>query len=557
VTGEIRRLALLLILFCALLVSVAWRTGVTVDEPLHLLSAHLYWKGADNLYPGDMPPAIKIAGGWVSHLAGLPLPYGNKQLWDSRIEWEIAREMMASLHAPLLRRVFFLSRLPMIVFPVLTCLTLWWWTRRLFSPKTALAVAVVFCLSPTVLAHGALFKNDMAASFGYLFFWCRAWVYWQTPSRRNTVWLGVGLLAAILAKLSLLILAPIAPLVLLARHFSAPTSRRVLAVRLLLLVVITWCGIAAAWQFKVGVVSDVDIHNWRANPRIPRWIPAAANLLRVIPTPPRLREGAISLVESNASANGVYLLGRVYPGGHPLYFLVAMAIKIPVPVQLLLCAALVLLLLDLARRRATVADTCWLVPPLLYLALASLSSLQLGVRLVLPSLVFFLLWLGRPIEFLLRRRWSTAVLGLLLAWLGARSALQYPHYIAYFNSLAGGSNRGIRYLSDSNLDWGQDLPALADYLRENRLPKIRLAYFGNDNPYSYIPEQRVQPIAAPWNTSLAKDRRMKPEPGYYAISATLLTGQFFAPGFRDYYQVFRESTPIAKAGYSIFIYRVE
>ena len=555
---EIRSLALLLLVFSILLVSIAWRTGVTIDEPLHLLSAHLYWKGADNLFPGDMPPAIKIVGGWVSHFFPVPVPYDNKQLWDSRIEWEIAREMMARLRAPLLQQIFFYSRLPMIVFPLLTCITLWWWARRLFSPRVGILIAILFCLSPTVLAHGALFKNDMAASFGYLIFWCRAWVYWRDPSRRNAVWLGAGLLVAILAKLSLLILLPVAPMILLGCYFATPArSLRGLAIHVVLLVAVTYAGIAAAWQFRIGVVSTVDLQNWRANPRIARWIPIAANLLRIVPTPPRLRQGVISLVESNASDNGIYLLGRVYPGGHPLYFLVAMATKIPLPTQLLLGAALFLLSLDLARRHFRYTDWFWLVPPVLYLLLASVSSLQLGLRLVLPALAFFALWSGRAIEFLLKRRETAAVLGLLALWLGARTAFQYPHYIAYFNALAGGSDKGIQYLSDSNLDWGQDLPALADYLRRNKTLRVKLAYFGNDNPYGYIPEQRLTPIAAPWNASLATVSRLKPEPGYYAISATLLTGQFFDPRFRDYYQAFREKVPIAKAGYSIFIYRVQ
>jgi len=32
-----------------------------------------------------------------------------------------------------------------------------------------------------------------------------------------------------------------------------------------------------------------------------------------------------------------------------------------------------------------------------------------------------------------------------------------PHYLAYFNELAGGPANGFKELADSNLDWGQDL----------------------------------------------------------------------------------------------------
>jgi hypothetical protein len=51
--------------------------------------------------------------------------------------------------------------------------------------------------------------------------------------------------------------------------------------------------------------------------------------------------------------------------------------------------------------------------------------------------------------------------------------------------------------------------------------------------------------------------KLAPEPGYYAISATLLTGQFFSERYRDYFHEFRTRKPIAKAGYSIFVYRID
>ena len=553
---EARVMALLLAILAGVLVSIAWKTGVTIDEPAHLLSAHLYWKGADTLMPGDMPPAIKIVGGWVSHLFPLPVPYDDP-VWQTQVEWDIARVMMDRMSDPRLRRVFFYSRLPLIVFPLLACGLLWWWARQLFSPRVALVLAFLFCLSPTVLGHGALFKNDLAASFGYLLFWYRAWVYWQAPGERNAAWLGAGALVGILAKFSLLILAPLALAVVLARHFFAGGGpRRVLGPQLALLFLVPYVGIIAAWHFRIDTMNTADFAVWRANPNIPAWAPEAAAPLRAIPTPQRLRRGVISLVESNATGTGVYLLGQVHPMGVPQYFAVALATKVPGSLQLLIAAAIALLILDLARRRLGVADLFWIVPPILYFCLASLSTLQLGVRLILPALVGLTLWCGRPVELLLRGRKPAAVLGVLTGWLAIWTAHQYPYYLSHFNEWVGGSNQGIRYLSDSNLDWGQDLGALAEYLQRNPVPKIYLAYFGADNPYAYIPENRLEPIAPPWGSGAGKGPRIDVKPGYYAVSATLLTGQLFEPKYRDYYKRFREMEPVGKAGYSIFIYKV-
>jgi hypothetical protein len=269
-----------------------------------------------------------------------------------------------------------------------------------------------------------------------------------------------------------------------------------------------------------------------------------------------MRRGVLSLVESNARGTGVYLLGDVYPQGHPLYFLVAIATKVPLPLLILATTSLTLLALDWRRGSRGFSDLLWLAPALLYFGLASLSSLQLGVRLILPSLAFLALGCGRALELLLARRRASVAAAVLLAWLCVRTVWQYPNYIAHFNSLAGGADSGIRYLSDSNLDWGQDLPALAAYLQTHPIGKVRLAYFGSDNPDAHLPEDRFERIAPPWSEDLVAGLRIVPEPGYYAISATLLTGQLFEPRFRDYFQIFRDRKPMAKAGYSIFLYKV-
>jgi hypothetical protein len=149
-----------------------------------------------------------------------------------------------------------------------------------------------------------------------------------------------------------------------------------------------------------------------------------------------------------------------------------------------------------------------------------------------------------------------AILAGLFTWLAVRCADVYPHGISYFNSWVGGPEHGHEYLADSNVDWGQDLPALAKFVRDHDLGKIRLSYFGNDNPWRYFREDEIEILVPPWGKEWAKGSIYKPEPGFYAISATLIPGHFFGPLYRDYYQVFREMEPIAKAGYSIHIYYV-
>ncbi len=548
-------LAVVLIGLAAALVWEAWVTGVIIDGPSHLLSAHLYWKGADRLAPGDMPPLIKIVAGWVPGFFRLPIPYEH-EVWKTQHEWWISGEMMLRMSGAEIHRLFFWSRLPLLVFPLLTALLVWHWGRQLFGRWVGVALALAWALEPTALAHGALFKNDLAATFTYLLFWYRAWRFWKDPRLRNAAWLGGALLLALLAKMSLLFLLAVAPGVVLLRYATrrGPWLRAGLPA-IALVLGITYLGLVAAYQFDTRRLPATELAAHRADASLPRWFIWPAHVFNLLPVPIRMWKGAVSLFQSNASGNLVYLLGKIHPDGHPFYFPIALALKVPIPLQILVLCGAALAALRLWRRRLGAADAFWLAPPLLYIGLASLATLQLGVRLVLPALPFGLLWGGMAVAAWMHDR-RIAILAGLFTWLAVRCADVYPHGISYFNSWVGGPEHGHEYLADSNVDWGQDLPALAKFVRDHDLGKIRLSYFGNDNPWRYFREDEIEILVPPWGKEWAKGSIYKPEPGFYAISATLIPGHFFGPLYRDYYQVFREMEPIAKAGYSIHIYYV-
>jgi hypothetical protein len=106
----------------------------------------------------------------------------------------------------------------------------------------------------------------------------------------------------------------------------------------------------------------------------------------------------------------------------------------------------------------------------------------------------------------------------------------FPHYLAYFNVIAGGPGNGYRHLVDSSLDWGQDIEGLGDWLENNRGDAdVYLSYFGNGPPRYY----GVETYAVPFETfgyagyrSIGTGRLT---PGIYCISATMLQ-QVYSPG---------------------------
>src|SRR5207245_1529652 len=130
------------------------------------------------------------------------------------------------------------------------------------------------------------------------------------------------------------------------------------------------------------------------------------------------------------------------------------------------------------------------------------------------------------------------------------------HQLAYFNELIGGPSQGHRYLSDSNLDWGQDLKGLKTYMDREGIPVIYLSYFGTAPPsgwgirYQYLPAW-VENIQDPdLNERVPENSRQ-----ILAISVVNLQGIYFDKD-RDRYRWLESRTPLTSIGYSIYVYDI-
>jgi hypothetical protein len=453
--------------------------------------------------------------------------------------------MLNSMRPPELHRWIYASRAPFIFVAPLITLLLWRWARQLWYPRAALVLAALWALEPTALGHAGLFKNDLSATLGYLAFWYSAWRFWQAPGWRSVLGLSLALTFALLTKLSLLVLLPVAPALLCIQAFK---QRR-------------W-GEAALWP-ATAILLAYGLCSAACQFEMRRLLPAETALLRLpaaatfLPLPARYIDGTLSLLSENQNPNQVYLLGRQYAGGTGFYFLAALALKTPLPMLLLLLAAAALALSGRLVVPGRSTPFFLVFPAALYFGLASLSSLQLGHRLALPALPFLILLCGLPVQAALQpgRRWVPAA---ALVWTTAAVCIHYPYTISYFNHLAPTLEARLFALSDSNIDWGHGLPALRQWCLRNRVARVRLSYFGNDPPHRHFPDEEnmVELVAPPWNDELARGTRLRPEAGVWAVSATLLTGQFFDARYKDYYRVFRERQPDDVVGGSILIYRI-
>ena len=553
-----------LALHAALSVASMRQWSATFDEGAHLPAGYTYLALGDHRLNPEQPPLVKLLAA-APLLALRPVLKADDEAWTTSRQWEFGRRFLYRWNDA--DRLLFWGRLPVVALSCALAAAVFFWSRRLFGPPAG-ALALLLCvLSPDVLAHGHLVTTDLGLS---LFFFLSV-VAFERLSERATrgrlLLAGLALGAAFATKFSAPILLPVLMVLgvvaVVAREpmASALSSRArtiesragrathaaaMLAGMGLIALVVLW----AAYGFRGPLSPDPVV---RAAGRAPLAEPGlgafAAGAVRVADVgllPEDYVRGLLFVLE-HSEARPTFLLGQLSDHASPYFFPVTFALKTPLPlIVLLVLAAFVT-----PRLSWRVAAFLWL-PVVVYLALTFTRGLQIGHRHLLPIYPFLFVAAGRAATLAGRAR--VAVLA-LVAWYAVGTLAVHPHYLAYFNELAGGPRNGYKRLVDSSLDWGQDLKGLRAWMDARGVARIKLSYFGSADPAYYgIDAEALPGYSAPHPARVTREVR----PGdLVAVSATNLQGVYLDPEDRPLMERFRRSTPIDQVGYSILIYRAD
>ena len=515
----------------------------TWDESMHLAAGFSYLKTGDFRMNTEHPPLGKL-------LAGLPLLLTRARLPLEHPSWE-ARDQLVFAQTFLYKnevapdRLLLLGRLPTIFLTVCLGITLAWWTRREFGIAASLLAVFLGATDPNLIAHGRYVTTDLIAALGF-FVSVTTWVrYLYKPRWTSLVVTGLALGFALVSKFSSILLLPMLFLLYLIRWFQTRKERRLWFLNLLksfavigvisaVVVMITY------WPETVRVSTKRLAESVDRNDSTGYLFHRLGKALRLPPHPYLI--GLYNVAKHNAEGHDSYVLGKHLKKGAWYYFPVAFAVKTPTAVLLLILLAPPAIFF---RRKEPGGEwfrwIAMLLPIAIYFGLSMTSGINIGVRHLLPIYPFlFVLLAGAVMRIPWRAAIAAAVVVIQIAEVGAI----HPHYLAFFNSLAGGPKAGPYYLADSNIDWGQDLKKLKRYMDKQGLPSVCLAYFGSAEVHHYgISERHL-----PWTS----DVKGRDEIDCVAvIGVTLLRDVYLPPGS---YEWLRQKTPVDHIGHSMWVY---
>ena len=457
-------------------------------------------------------------------------------------------------------QILFLARLPNMALALILAAFVRRWARELYGPYAG-ALALLLCaFDPNLLAHGRLATADLGVTAFILLSAYALWRFVRQPTVVHLFAAGVSLGLAMATKFSALLLVPALALLVVLRAWQDRPFR--LPFRLPLVASVSgetvggrlaWLATCGFWIALIAVLTVWVAYGFQVGnlPGLPFPIlaPDYVSQLQSAPSPFWPDEDAVH-----------FMRGELVAGHRWSYLLVAFLLKTPLPTLALAVASALIAFKD----RTWHSDRLILWPSVSFFLLSLASQVNAGYRYILPIVPFLLIYASRVAPAV--AAWiggrgmfagSLPTFGLfasVLGWYVFGTAGMYPHYLAYFNEIAGGPENGWQSLIGEDLDRGQGLPELKAWMERHQVERVGLAYQGVADPAFYgIAFDPLPGPADTWETRHAFYPD-DPAPGIYAISVNSLQGLHLADP--DTYAWFRQRRPMAKIGYAIFSYQV-
>jgi hypothetical protein len=547
-------LALIVLGACALVASTWHVFFATWDEPEHLAAGVELLDRGYYEYDTEHPPIGRVVlalGPYLAgaHSYGTPPPSGVTEGEDI-----LYRDGKYDLYLTLARA----GALP---FLALLLIVTWLWARRMLAGEGAALLAVLLVLSvPPVLGHAGLAALDVAAAATILLALYALDRWLDTPTWRTAVLFGLSSGLAVGTKFSAVPYIGMSLLALGLTHWvlarRAPSAARAAmaarrAAELALVAITALVPLFIAYGIRAPNAARVALRfSWAVSYLLQQGglDHGLGVLLAHLWLPRELEDlvnGIVAVKAHNDEGHLSYLLGEVRTTGWWYFYLVALAVKTPLPLLTAGSAGVAWL----AREGWRSGDNWRITPAVLILAIlifaSGFSHINIGIRHVL--ILYPLLALGAA--WVVTRAWKalramrnkrraaagTVVLAAVLSWQFSTLWFAWPDYLAWFNETV---SHPERVLVDSDLDWGQDLRRLERRAAELKIPRLSLAYRGTaDLTREPLPPFVILPPH-------------QPTTGWVAVSQLARTRNLTDYAWLDAYR------PVERIGKSIDLYYI-
>jgi 4-amino-4-deoxy-L-arabinose transferase-like glycosyltransferase len=550
----------LVLLQMILIAIIVHGESLTFDEGDHIFAGYMMWHSGDYGLNPEHPPLVKLVA---------TLPLLQEKLWVPPLQQRMfkaeayrdGRDFMERNDGPG-HGLLFRMRLAAGVFAVGLSVMVFLMGSKLFGESAGLLALLLVVFEPNVLANSDLVTTDVGVACFFLATIYCFYRYARQPSVIRLLLTGLASGLTLSAKHSGILLAPILLGLTLVEIACAEQGRRKRMAGTLFggLAAIVVFAVAVLWAFygfryaarPAGLVMNPTLSEYAAPlTGLNGWTMGHLANWRLLPESYLM---GITDIHYAAQQYAIFLLGHDYPHGVWWYFPVALSIKTTLGLIGLVVLAGIALVSKRLRKRRELAYL--FVPGAIYLAAAILSGMNIGTRhvLFLYPLAALLAAAGLIALAQHSRRWIW-IGGALVACHVVSVMAVFPAEMAYGNEAWGGTANTHKYLSDSSVDWAQQLPHIKQWVDAHPGEECWLAYsaYPDLRPQAYgIPCHPLPTAHTGWE--LMPDDVPETIHGYLLLSADDLEACDWPSDQLNVFERFRWMPMAEQIDRSVFVY---
>lgn len=401
--------------------------------------------------------------------------------------------------------IMFWSRLPMTFLSMILAFYVFTWAKDLYGKKSGVFALFIYVFNIDMLAHSRISSSDFGLTVFVFIAVYHFWKYIKKPTKKRLIIAGITLGLSQLTKFSAIFMFPIYGILFLIILFfeldlysyfclwirkkrrSIPKKNIKKALTLLLSIIliflVTYITILFAYRFE-GVFKPIsqslkeDVHLNKTLFPIEQMI-ESNNYVKFFANVPSpfpyyyARGLGFSFYFADKPSSSMIINGVAETPMH--FFIFAFLTK----TQGALLAMVILSILIYKKRNKGIIDESFLIVPFLLFHIAFIfTKKQYGYRYIIQTIPFMIVFVSRLVSVEIKwKKLFYAIISILSIWYIATSLLTFPHYLSYTNELIK-TNEVHNYFVDSTVDWGQNLFYIKDYISDNNLEDVKLAYYG-------------------------------------------------------------------------------
>ena len=490
----------------ALLCALVWlalafhgaaRKSAVVDEIAHFGDGLALLRYGDARMNPEHPPLFKILATLpVELFAPREMSLGDEHFefapWVEFHQWRWGYYLLYLEETGRHHLLIMLMRGVPILTGLLGGAVAFFWGREFGGTVAGLAAAYFLLYYPEYLGHARFLTLDVPTLVGCGAIALAGWSWWKNPDwKRTAVFIAAGtvlplmkLPVGVFLAIFLAVLGSVAVYNKLRGAGTEGRGRRLLLL-LALLVPAVYLGQWAAAGFRFSLYSE---HEPPAQPHyfIQFQPPYEDPLERAFAFAHRHRllpEASLAVLNHSRSFGGrtMFLLGEERTGGWFHYFFVTILLKTPMVYFAGLALGIAMLAGRLRKSDAEFREKALLLflPFIILFCVFVAGRANLGHRYILFVYLPWAALMGwAAAEWFRQGGWRRTVALGGGAIVLLQTLVAHPNQATWFNIFGGSPWQARHMVEDSNIDWGQDLPALGRKLEELGHPPLNLAYFG-------------------------------------------------------------------------------